>query len=69
MAHGVCFMVHRRVFEAIGYFDGDPKLGGYEDDEISAARAARASGWPSPGARFCIISAPSRKRACKLPPV
>jgi GT2 family glycosyltransferase len=34
VAHGVCFMVHRRVFDAIGYFDGDPKLGGYEDDEF-----------------------------------
>jgi N-acetylglucosaminyl-diphospho-decaprenol L-rhamnosyltransferase len=32
--HGVCFMVHQRVFEAIGYFDEDPKLGGYEDDEF-----------------------------------
>jgi GT2 family glycosyltransferase len=33
-AHGVCFMVHRRVFETIGHFDEDPKLGGYEDDEF-----------------------------------
>ena len=40
--HGVCFMVHRRVFEAIGYFDEDPKLGGYEDDEFFCR--ARRSG-------------------------
>jgi GT2 family glycosyltransferase len=43
VAHGVCFMVHRRVFEAIGYFDGDPKLGGYEDDEYF--RRARGAGF------------------------
>jgi GT2 family glycosyltransferase len=42
VAHGVCFMVHRRVFDAIGYFDGDPKLGGYEDDEYF--RRARRAG-------------------------
>ena len=41
VAHGVCFMVHRRVFETIGYFDDDPRLGGYEDDEFFR-RAARA---------------------------
>jgi GT2 family glycosyltransferase len=34
VASGVCFMVHRRVFDAIGFFDDDPKLGGYEDDEF-----------------------------------
>jgi hypothetical protein len=45
VAHGVAFLVHRRVFDAIGYFDGDPKLGGYEDDEYF--RRAR-------GAGFCI---------------
>ncbi len=28
------FMVHKRVFDAIGFFDDDPKLGGYEDDEF-----------------------------------
>lgn len=43
IAHGVCFMVHRRVFEAIGYFDGDPRLGGYEDDEYF--RRARGAGF------------------------
>lgn len=42
VAHGVCFMVHRRAFDAIGYFDGDPKLGGYEDDEYF--RRARRAG-------------------------
>jgi len=42
VAHGVCFMVHRRVFDAIGYFDSDPKLGGYEDDEYF--RRARSAG-------------------------
>ena len=43
VAHGVAFLVHRRVFEAIGYFDSDPKLGGYEDDEYF--RRARAGGF------------------------
>ena len=31
---GVCFMVHRRVFDSAGLFDNDPRLGGYEDDEF-----------------------------------
>ena len=43
VAHGVCFMVHRRVFESIGYFDSDPKLGGYEDDEYF--RRSRGAGF------------------------
>ncbi len=30
----VCFMVHHRVFDALGLFDDDPKLWGYEDDEF-----------------------------------
>ena len=34
IAHGVGFMVRRRVFETIGYFDEDLRLGGYEDDEF-----------------------------------
>jgi N-acetylglucosaminyl-diphospho-decaprenol L-rhamnosyltransferase len=34
IAFGVCFMVRRRVFEALGLFDDDPHLGGYEDDEF-----------------------------------
>ena len=42
VASGVCFMVHRRVFETIGYFDDDLKLGGYEDDEFF--RRARRAG-------------------------
>jgi N-acetylglucosaminyl-diphospho-decaprenol L-rhamnosyltransferase len=43
IAYGVCFMIHRRVFDAIGYFDSDPKLGGYEDDEYF--RRARKAGF------------------------
>jgi GT2 family glycosyltransferase len=43
VAHGVCFMVYRHVFEAIGYFDDDPKLGGYEDDDFF--RRARRAGF------------------------
>lgn len=34
IAHGVCFMVRRRVFDTIGFFDDDPRLGGFEDDEF-----------------------------------
>ena len=34
LALGCCFMVHRRVFERVGYFDDDRRLGGYEDDEF-----------------------------------
>jgi len=43
VASGVCFMVHRRVFDSIGFFDGDPRLGGYEDDEFF--RRARKAGF------------------------
>jgi GT2 family glycosyltransferase len=43
-AHGACFMVHRRVFDALGGFDSDPRLGGYEDDEFF--RRTRKSGFP-----------------------
>lgn len=39
-AHGACFMVHRRVFDAIGYFN---HLGGYEDDDFF--RRARHAGF------------------------
>jgi GT2 family glycosyltransferase len=42
VARGSCFMVHRRAFEKLGYFNEDPKLGGYEDDEFF--RRARAAG-------------------------
>jgi N-acetylglucosaminyl-diphospho-decaprenol L-rhamnosyltransferase len=34
VALGSFFMVDRGVFDAIGFFDEDPKLGGYEDDEF-----------------------------------
>ncbi len=52
IAHGVGFMVHRRVFETIGYFDEDMKLGGYEDDEFF--RRVRRAGFQiaSTGAAF-----------------
>jgi GT2 family glycosyltransferase len=38
--HGVCFLVHRRVFEQIGYFNN---YGGYEDDDFF--RRVRQSGF------------------------
>jgi len=40
IAHGVCFMVHRKVFETIGYFNN---FGGYEDDDFF--RRARRAGF------------------------
>ena len=43
IGNGVCFMVHRRVFEKVGYFDRDPKVGGYADDEFF--RRARSAGF------------------------
>ncbi len=43
VASGSCFMVNRRVFEKIGFFDDDPKLGGYEDDEFF--RRSRRAGF------------------------
>ena len=43
IANGACFMVHRRVFDAIGYFDEDPRLGGYQDDEFF--RRSRQNGF------------------------
>ena len=42
VANDAFFMVHCRVFDAISYFDSDPKLGGYEDDEYF--RRARRAG-------------------------
>jgi N-acetylglucosaminyl-diphospho-decaprenol L-rhamnosyltransferase len=33
-AHGVCFAVRRRVFESIGYFDENFKIGGSEDTDF-----------------------------------
>ena len=47
LAHGPCMMISRKVFETIGYFNDDPRLGGYEDDEFF--RRARAAGF-----RLCI---------------
>ncbi len=32
--HGVCFAVHRSVFEKVGFPDSDRRLGGYEDAEF-----------------------------------
>ena len=43
VASGSCFMIHRRVFDKIGFFDCDPKLGGYEDDEYF--RRSRKAGF------------------------
>jgi GT2 family glycosyltransferase len=43
VASGAFFMVHRRVFDAVGFFDEDPRLGGYEDDEFF--RRARRAGF------------------------
>jgi GT2 family glycosyltransferase len=40
VAHGVCFMVRRRVFETVGYFNN---FGGYEDDDFF--RRARRAGF------------------------
>ncbi|MHB8520305.1 MAG: glycosyltransferase family 2 protein [Limisphaerales bacterium] len=34
MAHAVCLMIHRRVFDSIGLLDDDPRLLGYQDDEF-----------------------------------
>lgn len=43
IATGVCFMVHRRVFDNAGLFDDDPRLGGYEDNEFF--RRSRQTGY------------------------
>jgi GT2 family glycosyltransferase len=42
-ASGVCFMVHRRVFETIGAFDTNLGQAGYEDEDFF--RRARAAGF------------------------
>lgn len=42
-ASGVCFMVHHPVFDSVGLFDDDPRLGGYEDDEFF--RRSRQAGF------------------------
>jgi GT2 family glycosyltransferase len=33
-AHGICFMVHSRVFEAVGTFDENFRIGQYEDTDF-----------------------------------
>jgi N-acetylglucosaminyl-diphospho-decaprenol L-rhamnosyltransferase len=43
LAHGVCFMVHRRVFERIGLFDTRLGQAGYEDEDFF--RRARGAGF------------------------
>lgn len=40
-AHGICFMVHRRVFETIGTFDENFRIGQFEDKDFFL-RAKRA---------------------------
>ena len=59
------FMVHRRVFDAAVFFDKDPKLGGYEDDEFF--RRVRRAGFrlAITGRAFAIISAAQPKKASK----
>jgi len=34
MANGICFMIHRRVFDNIGYFDENFRIGQYEDTDF-----------------------------------
>jgi len=34
VAHGICFMVHRRVFDMIGLFDERLRIGQYEDADF-----------------------------------
>lgn len=43
LAFGVCFMVHRRVFETIGLFDTKLGQAGYEDEDFF--RRAQAAGF------------------------
>lgn len=52
IANGACFMVKREVFEAIGLFDDDPRLGGYEDDEFFRRARARQFRIAITGASF-----------------
>jgi len=54
VAHGVCFMVHRRVFDTSATLTVI-QARGYEDDEISAGRGARVTAGMT-AARSCIIS-------------
>ncbi len=34
IAHGICFMVHHKVFKDIGYFDENFRIGQYEDSDF-----------------------------------
>jgi GT2 family glycosyltransferase len=43
VAHGICFMVHRKVFEAIGRFDENFRIGQFEDTDFF--RRAVAAGF------------------------
>lgn len=43
IAEGICFMVHRRVFEAIGLFDEKFRIGQFEDTDFF--RRANAAGF------------------------
>lgn len=43
MADGICFMVHRRVFETIGLFDENFRIGQFEDTDFF--RRAKESGF------------------------
>lgn len=40
VANGVCLIIHRRVFDTIGFFDGDPGASGYDDEFFPRARRA-----------------------------
>jgi N-acetylglucosaminyl-diphospho-decaprenol L-rhamnosyltransferase len=43
VANGICFMVHRRVFEKIGFFDENFRIGQFEDTDFF--RRARQAGF------------------------
>jgi N-acetylglucosaminyl-diphospho-decaprenol L-rhamnosyltransferase len=42
-AHGICFLVRRRVFETVGYFDENFRIGQFEDADFF--RRAKAAGF------------------------
>ena len=52
IASGSCFMVHRRVFDAAGLFDEDPRLGGYEVDEFFRRSRQKGFRWAITGRSF-----------------
>jgi glycosyltransferase involved in cell wall biosynthesis len=66
-ANGACFLVRRRVFEAIGNFDESFCRGGNEDDDFFCARGWPGSSSPRPAAHTSTISAMSRNRPCGKP--